>query len=110
MQGSTAHKSSKIPHGQVSNGGNEMKFTEADKAYLIRIGNGEQHLPQIEEATQVVRLTKNGRRISSKRAIEEIGRNEFLSAMSRCAYHRTASRRTPSEETIEFVVPDSFWK
>ena len=83
---------------------------EADKAYLIRIGNGEQHLLQIEEATQVVRLTKNGRRISSKRAIEEIGRNEFLSAMSRCAYHQTASRRTPTEETIEFVVPDSFWK
>ena len=87
-----------------------MKFTEADKAYLIRIGNGERHLPQIEEATQVVRLTKNGRRISSKRAIEEIGRNKFLSAMSRCAYHQTASRRTPTEETIEFVVPDSFWK
>lgn len=48
-----------------------MKFTNTDKAYLIQIGNGERHLLQIEDAMQVVRLTMNGRRISSKRAIEE---------------------------------------
>jgi hypothetical protein len=110
MQGGAAHESSKIPHGHVSNGGNEMKFTDTDKAYLIQIGNGERHLPQIEDATQVVRFTMNGRRISSKRAIKEIGRKEFLSAMSRCAYHQTASRRTPTDDAIDFEVPDSFWE
>lgn len=68
-----------------------MKLTKQDIKYLIDIGYYEQDIPQIKRAKKVLRLRNdNGEKISQDKAVEVLGRENFLSSLGRCAFHWTA--------------------
>lgn len=83
-----------------------MKLTENDKQILKKWGHPDADIPQIEEATGKTIYKLNFKeRISAKRAIELLGRKEFLSGISRSAFHFTATRNI--ENTDDVVYFDS---
>ena len=83
-----------------------MKLTNMDKKILCSWGHSEDDLKQIEEATRKTVYELNGKeRISCQEAIKLIGRKEFLSGISRSAFHWSASRHT--EDGNNFVIFDS---
>lgn len=70
-----------------------MKLTDEDKTLLIKWGHSERDIAQIEEATAVTAYRINyGKRISRDKAIELLGRERYLSGISRSAFHFSASR------------------
>lgn len=81
-----------------------MKFTEADKTQLAEWGYSESNIKQIEEAAKRNNTiySMGGQRISREEAITRLGRKDFLSGLSRSAFHFTASRMTPDGKYISF--------
>ena len=77
-----------------------MKLTETDKKQLKENGYVESDFPQIERAMQKSKTTykvvdiKTGDKkiISREKAIEILGRETWLSGISRSAFHWTAQR------------------
>lgn len=78
-----------------------FKLTDNDKKYLLSIGQREEDLTQIEQAFNEVSLSVTDNNIiiglktrpcKQKRAIEVIGRETFLSGLSRAAFHASATR------------------
>ena len=77
-----------------------MKLTETDKKQLKENGYVESDFPQIERAMQKSKTTykvvdiKTGDKkiISREKAIEILGRETWLSGISRSAFHWTATR------------------
>lgn len=81
-----------------------MKLTSNDKALLRKMGFSDQDFAQIEEALQR-RKTKyrlGSKPISREEAIVLLGRETFLSGISRSAFHYTAARKTPAGEVVYF--------
>lgn len=79
----------------------KFRLTEQDKEYLSRIGHPSEDYWQIEYAFNDVRLTITDksivkgcktRKCKQKRAIEVLGRETFLSGLSRAAFHASAAR------------------
>lgn len=71
-----------------------MKLTQKDKEQLLKYGHTEEDFSQIELVLQK-RYTKydlNGKPITREQAIELLGRKQFLSGISRSAFHCTATR------------------
>ena len=79
-----------------------MKLTEKDKNYLRNLGNKDADLKQIEEAANVTTYTNRGKRISRNKAIELLGREEWLSGISRSAFHWTAGRMAKDNTEVDF--------
>lgn len=77
-----------------------MRLTETDKKQLIKNGYTERDFKQIEEAMQKSKTkyeakniqTGELRKISREEAIEILGRETWLSGISRSAFHWTATR------------------
>lgn len=77
-----------------------MKLTESDKKQLRENGYIESDFPQIEKAMQKSKTkystvniqTGKKETISRERAIEILGREMWLSGISRSAFHWTAQR------------------
>ena len=77
-----------------------MKLTETDKKQLKENGYVESDFPQIERAMQKSKTkystvniqTGKKETISRERAIEILGRETWLSGISRSAFHWTATR------------------
>ena len=77
-----------------------MRLTSEDKEYLKANGCPESDFPQIERAMQksktkykaVYLNTGKSEVISREKAIELLGRDVWLSGLSRSAFHWTASR------------------
>ena len=69
--------------------------------YFTRIGHPKDDLDQLWRAVHQVNLTlrnkKTGKEqpIAINRAIEVLGEDNFLSGISRCAFHATAYRESP---------------
>lgn len=83
-----------------------MKLTNKDKEILSAWGYSEDNLEQIERATRKTEYKLNGKeKISCQEAIRLIGRREFLSGISRSAFHWSASRCT--EDGNNIVMFDS---
>lgn len=83
-----------------------MKLTENDKKILKKWGYSDDDIPQIEEATEKAIYKLNYKvRITAKEAIKLLGRSDYLSGISRSAFHFTASRRV--ENTGDVVSFDS---
>lgn len=69
-----------------------MKLTEADRKYLLEQCNeDEKAIAQIERAIGKTWFSCKCERISASRAIALCGRQRFLSAMDRSAFHYTTS-------------------
>lgn len=80
-----------------------MKFTDEDKKMLLSLGYEPEDIPQIEDATVTVKLkTEDGKKINVDTAIKILGRREFLSGISRSAYHFSASRVSDSGKKVYF--------
>lgn len=75
------------------------KLTTIDKDILIKWGYPEAELQQIEYAANEGEITVFNKRagwwrpITPETAIRILGRREFLSGLSRAAFHRTAERQ-----------------
>lgn len=96
---------------------NEAKFklTDEDKAYLKEFGETEKDFPQIERAANVAYYglstpySFGGAKISLEDAIEELGREGFLSAIRRAAFHRTTLRNGKNGNQIK-IDASRLWK
>lgn len=66
-----------------------MRLTDSDKECLKAWGYPEQDMKQIEEAMRkTVYKINHKRRISAEKASKLLGRENYLSGLSRSAFHR----------------------
>lgn len=81
-----------------------MKLTNDDKRQLVDWGYTEEDIDQIERASQRNKTVyeMGGEPISREEAIMRLGRREYLSGLSRSAFHFTASRTTDNGKVILF--------
>lgn len=83
-----------------------MKLTNRDKEILRKWGHSEDDLKQIEEATRKTIYELNGKeKISCQDAVKLLGREIFLSGISRSAFHLLALRDVKNGSN--FVIFDS---
>ena len=84
-----------------------MMLTEADKTLLVQWGHTEDDFRQIEEAMQKSKTSYKlgSKRITRDEAIRLLGRKDYLSGISRSAFHWTATR--PVHMSGEKVYFDS---
>ena len=83
-----------------------FKLTKTDKEYLRKIGNTNEDIAQIEECADgrnCLYFNHRKKRIPRKRVIDMIGRTEWLSALSRCAFHCTTSRQADPNNKRTYV-------
>lgn len=70
-----------------------MKLTKSDIDYLLRIGHHADEIPQIKEAVRKCRYTdEKGDIITAEAALKNLGDEEFLSGISRAAFHWSSGR------------------
>lgn len=74
-----------------------MELTKKDKKQLLKWGYTEEDFAQIERCLKEVRIESFSRKdhwkpISAETALKMIGRTEFLSGISRAAFHTSAMR------------------
>lgn len=69
-----------------------MILTSNDKELLLSWGHTEKDFGQIEEAMSKTIYEEDGKRVSRKRVLEVMSRTEWLSGISRSAFHFTAMR------------------
>lgn len=81
-----------------------MKLTNADKKLLISWGHPERDLLQLEMALHErhTKYTLDGQPIPRATAIAALGREKFLSGISRSAFHGTAARETADGKIVLF--------
>ena len=79
-----------------------MKLSNSDKEYLKEIGYSENDFSQIERASEKSDYMYKRKRIGQKKAIELLGRKEYLSGIARSAFHWTACRETPDGKPVYF--------
>jgi hypothetical protein len=79
-----------------------MKLTSGDKELLIKWGHNEEDLNQIEEAITKTVYEMNGKKITIDKAIDILGRETYLSGISRSAFHWSACRENEKGQEIYF--------
>ena len=87
-----------------------MKLEKGDKDLLRSWGYSENDFPQIEEAMKKAKTTYElqgkghdpADRITREEAVRLLGRREYLSGISRSAFHYSAARNTPDGKTVFF--------
>ena len=80
-----------------------MKLTKSDKNILREWGYLDNDFPQIEEATRKTVYTMAGDvQISLQKAIELLGREEYLSGVARSSFHMSAVRESENGEQVYF--------
>ncbi len=92
------------------------EFKSRCMAYFTRIGHPEKDMKQLWKAIQDVRLTltdeENGKeeRITIDKAIEVLGVCDFLSGISRSAFHATAVRDDVNHRYSVYFDLTDWWK
>lgn len=79
-----------------------MKLTKNDKELLKSWGYEDKDILQIEEATIKTTYEMDDKKISIKKAIQVLGREEFLSGIARSAFHWNCVRTNKNGETVFF--------
>ena len=81
-----------------------MTLTKEDKEWLVSLGHREYDLPQIEAALHAKRTTYslNGKPINRAQAVRLLGREHYLTGISRSAFHYTAAQTAETGETVYF--------
>lgn len=81
-----------------------MKLTPKDRELLLSWGHDEKDLQQIEEATHSAKTSYelDGAPIKRDEAIRLLGRETYLSGLSRSAFHATAARWTDDGREVYF--------
>lgn len=86
-----------------------MKLIKEDKELLLKNGYTEEDFPQIE-AAMLKKNTKyelNDKLISREEAIAILGREKYVSGISRSAFHWSAARQVKEGSDEEFIYFDS---
>ena len=81
-----------------------MKLNNDDKIWLLELNHTEEDFWQIEQALNV-NITKykiDGIPISRNEAIRRLGRKQFISGISRSAFHYSAARETADGKVVLF--------
>lgn len=87
-----------------------MKLSIQDKEILKNYGYPEEDFEQVERA-MLIKFTNyelDGKRISRKKAIELLGKEQFLSGIGRSAFHWSAARETKDGRVILFDSSNLF--
>lgn len=79
-----------------------MKLTSEDKKMLTNWGHKSSDFKQIERATNKTKYELNGDRISLTEALGVLGRETYLSGISRSAFHWSACRENEKGQTVHF--------
>lgn len=79
-----------------------MELTKQDRRTLKDWGYNPKDINQIEIATSLTKYEYKGKLICDEKAAKLLGREEYLSGISRSAFHWSASRDTPDGETVSF--------
>ena len=84
-------------------------LTDSDKAQLLDWGHLERDLPQLEEAAKRAKYTiygkdGHGKLISRENLMSFMEHKDWLSGISRSAFHRTAARTTKDGLDVLFEV------
>ena len=79
-----------------------MLLSEDDKSYLKKNGTTKKDIEWIECALVMSTFKFRGRRISAEKAICLLGQENFLSGLSRSAFHWSAVRNTEDGERVMF--------
>ena len=79
-----------------------MLLSEENKRYLKKNGNKKKDIEWIECALVMSTFKFRGRRISAEKAICLLGQENFLSGLSRSAFHWSAVRNTEDGEPVMF--------
>lgn len=82
-------------------------ITKEDKAYLSELGYPKKDIDQIEYAASHTKYIHGSKRVSATKAIEILGKKEFLSGLCRSAFHETASREPLDKNDYNMVLFDS---
>jgi protein associated with RNAse G/E len=77
-----------------------MKLTDKDKSFLKECGYLDEDMNQIERALKKT-IYELDKKISINEALKILGRKEFLTGISRSAFHYSAVR-TKNEKVIYF--------
>jgi transposase len=78
-----------------------MKLLNSDKEILREFGHDDKDIEQIERATgKTVYKINYKDKISTKHAIELLGRETFLSGISRSAFHYSALRNIENSKNV----------
>ena len=91
---------------------NTFKLTEKDKKLLKEWGYLDEDMKQIEEGASVGAITFTSKdrtykhEITPQKAIRIIGREQFLSGLSRSAFHWSAIRYVKDNDENGFVYFD----
>jgi hypothetical protein len=86
-----------------------MEFTKEDIAKLLGFGHRKSELKQLQEAAIVCKYTdEDDRRISATKVLEMIGRDQWLSGISRAAFHFTCGRGEHGKNYVHFDCNDLF--
>lgn len=92
------------------------ELKERAVAYFLRIGHPKEDLDQLWRAIHQAKLTlrneKTGKEqcIAIDRAIEVLGEEEFLSGISRCAFHASAIRYDAGKKHAVSFELYHWWK
>lgn len=79
-----------------------MKLTEKDKELLLKWGHSERDFAQIEEATRRTTYRYCGKEIEREKAIYLLGDEQYLSGISRSAFHFSATQETRDGHIVYF--------
>lgn len=80
-----------------------MKLTNEDKELLMDWGHPKEDLKQIERATsKTIYTLDSGEKISASEALTILGRNVYLSGISRSAFHWTSYRESEKGQSVHF--------
>ena len=79
---------------------NVMRFSDEDIKIMKSWGCTPEDIAQIGRALRKTNFEYNGKRISREKALDLLGRREFLSGIARAAFHVTAVRLTDRGEKV----------
>ena len=86
-----------------------MKLTQEDKATLMSFGHREGDLRQLQEAANKCRYSdENGNRLYFHQVLERISRHEWLTGISRAAFHWSCGRGEIGKNYVSFDCSSLF--
>lgn len=79
-----------------------MVFTMEDRKLLKKWGYKDKEIDFIEKASTCTVYTARKKNICDDEALNILGREEFISGLSRSAFHHTATRRADNGVEVSF--------
>ena len=79
-----------------------MKLTSEDKKILTNWGYLEADFAQIERAINKTIYTMNGMKITADQTVEILGKETYLSGISRSAFHWSCGRENKEGQYVSF--------